>query len=185
MQSNVTARPAITDLTFQVHDWPFHPELIDNLLVHSFEREGYRLRLHLTPDGHMVDWRFGKIWLVEILTEQTRMLPGNRQVFAHRIGGERVEALKPRTGVSYQTCFQVERMTPAIFFRFHDELRQSGEKNGVLHLMHPQDRMGLSPMSFVDLQARKGSVLIHAYHTYPCEYAVVKSQSLIDFAAPG
>jgi hypothetical protein len=40
--------------------------------------------------------------------------------------------------------------------------------------------MGLSPLSYLDVQARTGSLLIHSYHTFPDEYAVVKSQTLIE-----
>jgi hypothetical protein len=33
------------------------------------------------------------------------------------------------------------------------------------------------------LQSRPGSLLIHVYHTFPDDYAVVKTQSLIEFPA--
>lgn len=163
-------------------DRPVHPELIESLATQSFERDGYKLRLHLTAAGHLLEWRWNDLTLVEVLTEQSHPLPEGRQMFAHRVGGERNECFWPRECVSYHTCFQAEKLPPEVFYHFHDELRSDGEKDGVLHVLAPQDRLGLSPISFVDLQARAGSLIVHVYHTFPDEYTVVKSQTLIEIS---
>lgn len=182
MASAPVARPNTRDLTFQVFDRSVHPELFESLLVRSFERDGYRLRVHLTRAGHVLEWCWGKITLVEILTDQSGPLPEQRQLFAHRVGGERTESYGPCDSVSYQTCFQLERLPPRVFYHLHDELRTDGQRDGLLHVLEPQDRLGHSPLSFLDLQARPRSVIVHAYHTYPDEFAVVKSQSLVEIA---
>lgn len=176
------ARPCVADLSFQAFDRPVHPEWIDALVTRAFERDGYRLKLHLTPAGHVVQWSWGKTSLVEVLADQSQPLPDQRQLFAHRVGGERSENYTLTEKVSYQTCFQLERMAPEVFLHFHDDLQRDGRRDGVLHLLSPADRMGLSPVSYVDVQARSGSLLIHVYHTYPAEFAVVKSQTLIETA---
>ena len=180
MQRQLIARPEVTSLTFQVFDRALHPELIDRLASRSFERNGARLTLHLTTAGHVIEWRWRSFTLVEILADQSNPLPEHRQLFAHRVGGERSELHTPCENVSYQTCFQSERLPAEVYYRLHDELRDEGERGGVLHLMQPNTRLGLAPVSYVDLQARPDSVLIHAYHTYPDEHAIVKTQSLIE-----
>ena len=180
MGKQLIARPEITNLSFQVYDRPVHPELIESLASHRFERDGYELTLHLTVAGHVVQWQWNDVTLIEILADQETPLPEHRQLFAHRVGGERSEMHAPSEAVSYQTCFQSERLPATVFYHMHDELRHDGESNGVLFLMPPNDRLGLAPVSYVNLQAREGSLILHAYHTYPCEYAIVKSQTLID-----
>jgi hypothetical protein len=160
MSSNhVLLRPTVAELQFHVYDRALHPEFVDSLLHREFTRDGRKLTLDVTRSGHIVTW----------------------DLFAHRIGGERSEKHQPAAGIHYQTCFQVERMPAELFFHLHDELRRDGEKNGVLHVLQPLDRLGLSPLTYIDLQARSGSFLVHAYHTYPDEYAVVKTQTLIEF----
>ncbi|MFO0947464.1 MAG: DUF2617 family protein [Planctomycetota bacterium] len=181
MDNELISRPCVTDLTFQVYDRAVHPEFIETRLMKSFERDGSKLALHLTPAGHVLAWRYGTLSLVEILGDQSRPFPELGQLFSHRVGGERSECHSPKECVSYQTCFQLERLPEEVFFHAHDELRRDGENNGVLHQLRPQCRLGLSPISFVDLQARPGSILVHVYHTYPDEFAIVKSQSLIEF----
>jgi hypothetical protein len=60
------------------------------------------------------------------------------------------------------------------------ELRDESRRSGVLQLLSTTDRLGVTPLSFVDLQARTNSLIIHTYHTFPEDYAIVKSQTLID-----
>lgn len=180
MGHSLVYRPAIADLSFQVYDRSIHPELIEPLVVRSFEQDGYRLRLMLTSAGHLLEYRRGDLTLVEILADQAHPLPESRQLFVHRIGGERTEQHWPSELVCYQTCFQVERLPEQLFINLSDELRNDGSTDGVLHQLQTSDRLGLSPITFVNLQARPGSVLVHSYHTFPEECAVVKIQSLIE-----
>lgn len=181
MTTQLVERPAVAELTFQAFDKAVHPELIDSIARKQFQREGYRLTLHLTPAGHVFEWRLGEHTIVEVLADQGSELPHHRQIFGHRIGHERAEKFKPCGEIEYQVCFQIEKADPAVFRSLCEELRLQAERDGVLQLLHAKDRLGICPMSFVDLQARPGSLLIHAFHTFPDEYAVVKSQSLIDF----
>ena len=180
MTQPTVARPTIDELLFQVYDRPIHPELIETLQHQQFRKDRYRLDVHITPAGHTLRYQQDELTLVEVLATQSAPLPEHRQLFAHRVGNERNELHTPSTTVCYQTCFQVERLPAPVFFRLHDEIRRDGEKDGVLHLLTPHDRLGLSPITFINLQARPGSMLAHVYHTYPAEYAVVKSQTLIE-----
>lgn len=180
MYNELVTRPGVMELTFQVFDRSVHPELIESVVTRRFERDAIKVKICLTPAGHLIEWRGGDLTLVETLADQCQPMPEQRQLFAHRVGGERSEAFAPSDRFSYQTCFQLERLPPLLFQKMHDELRRDGERNGILHLFHANDRLGFSPLSFVDLQARPGSILVHVYHTYPDDYAIVKSQSLVE-----
>ncbi|MGL4460854.1 MAG: DUF2617 family protein [Planctomycetia bacterium] len=182
MNGNLIVRPTTADLTFQVFDRWIHPEFFETLLLRTFERDGYKLSIRLTPAGHVVEWRREGHTLVEVLGDQSTPLPDHRLLFGHRIAGERSEQYRPAPEITYQTCFQLERLTPELFFHLNDEIRADGEKTGVLYLLRPQDRLGLSPISYLDPHARKNSLILHSYHTYPDEYAVVKTQTLIEVA---
>ena len=149
-------------------------------MVHTFVRDGYELKFHLTRAGHVTECRWDGQTLVEVLADQSHPLPEHRLLFAHRVGGERTERFQAGESVSYQTCFQVEHLSADYFFRQTDEFRNDGKRNGLLLELSPMDRLGLSPISFVDLQARPGSLLINTFHTFPEEYAIVKTQTLIE-----
>lgn len=181
MERTLIARPELSSLTFVAFDRPLHPEMIDSLTTHTFRQDGFFLRVSLTSAGHALEWRWQNTNLVELLVDDSLPLPEHRQLFGHRIGGERTEQFRLEQGVTYAACFQVERMPPHAYHHFHDELRRDGQTRGVIRILNSADRLGLSPLSFVDLQYRPGSLLVHVFHTYPEQYAIVKSQTLIEF----
>ena len=185
-ERSLAIRPQVGDLSFQVFDWPLHPDLIESLHHRRFERDGYVLDLDITPAGHWLRWKRGDVVLVEVLSAHDSLLPETRQLFVHRVGGERAETRHLGTGVTYHVCFQRESLSERIFQHLSDELRAGAEREGVLHLLTPQDRLGFSPLTYVDLQARKNSLLVHAYHTFPDDLAIVRTQTLIEIepAAP-
>ncbi len=180
MKGDVQARPGTGSLSFCAFDQPLHPELIEARETHTFVQHGCVLRLHLTAAGHVVEWRHGEVVVVEVLHEQGAVLPGSRQLFSHRLGAERGEFVRLAERVSYRTRFQVERLPSGVYAHVHAELRNDADRDGVLHLFQPSDRLGFAPISFVNLQSRPGSFVIHAYHTFPSELAIVKTQSLLE-----
>jgi hypothetical protein len=84
VESELISRPTVAELSFQLYDRSVHPELIERLVSRGFERDGYSLRLDLTPAGHLFEWRWKKVILVELLANQSQPLPENRQLFTHR-----------------------------------------------------------------------------------------------------
>jgi hypothetical protein len=62
----------------------------------------------------------------------------------------------------------------------HDEILADGGKRGLLHNFQPNHRLSLAPLGFVTAEARPGCLILTAFHTFPDEHAIVKSQSLIE-----
>lgn len=176
-------RPDVEDLAFSLFDVPLHPELAVAVKTREFLRDGGRLRLGLAVGGHFLSWRRGRAAVTEVLAPQDWALPSTRQIFSHRIGGERVERSDPAPGLRYECCFQAEKLPPEIYCRLHDELRRDGERDGLLHVFAATDRLDLPPLSFADLHARAGSIVVHCFHTFPDSFSVVKTQTLIEWTA--
>ena len=177
----LVVRPNVADLQFSLFDRAIHPELFAIQLVREFSRHDFVVKLMLTEAGHALDIRHGNFICTEVLSQQSQMLPETRQIFVHRLAGERTERHQPAPNITYQSCFLLEKQPMEVFLHQQDELCRDGEKTGVFHRLQPPDRLGLSPLTFVDLQARPGSLSIHVYHTFPDEFAIVKTQTLIDF----
>jgi hypothetical protein len=74
--------------------------------------------------------------------------------------------------------FQLEPTVPEVFWTFQQELAQQGLRHGLLHHFHTSNRMALGALSYINLEARNRSLLVQAFHTFPDDYAIVKSQSL-------
>ncbi len=69
------------------------------------------------------------------------------------------------------------------FWTYQKELTAAGTRDGLLHCFEPSGRIGMGALSYVNLESRDRSFKVQAFHTFPDDYAIVKSQSV--FALPG
>jgi hypothetical protein len=76
--------------------------------------------------------------------------------------------------------FQLEPAEPEIFWTFQQELAAEGCRHGMLHRFDASGRIAAGAMSYINMEARNRSLLIQAFHTFPDDYAIVKSQSLFE-----
>ena len=52
---------------------------------------------------------------------------------------------------------------------------------GIFYNFLPHHRLAVAPLSHIAVEARARSLLIHAFHTFPDDCAIVKTQSLFEF----
>jgi hypothetical protein len=62
---------------------------------------------------------------------------------------------------------------------FQSELARDAQVQGLLHRFDSSGRMNLGALSYVNVETRNKSLLIQAFHTFPDDCAIVKSQSLV------
>ncbi len=172
-------RPRVCDLCFQVYGKPLHPELFDNLAYRRLVRDGYEVTVRITRTGHVITWTNSDAFLTEVAAaDQT--LPNSCRLIRHRMRGEHSDAVSAGRGITYQTSFQVETLPPELFLQVHDEIVNDGGKRGLLHNFRPHHRMALAPLGYVSIEARNGCLFFTAFHTFPDEFTVIKTQSLIE-----
>jgi hypothetical protein len=153
--------------------------LFDILAVRTVERDGYRLNVQITRTGHVVTWTNTRAFVTEVAASD-QSLPDYRRLVRHRMRGEHTDTVHIDSAVKYQTSFQVEILAPELFAQVHDEILSDGGKRGLLHNFHPNHRLALAPLGYVSVEARRGCILFSAFHTFPNEYTVIKTQSLIE-----
>ena len=79
-----------------------------------------------------------------------------------------------------QVSFQLEPVDPEIFWMFQQELSHDGERKGMLYNFEASGRMALGALSYINVESRNRSLRVQAFHTFPDDYAIVKSQSLFE-----
>jgi hypothetical protein len=173
-------RPRVSDLVFQLYGRPLHPELFDILAVRKIQREDYDLTVRITRTGHVISWQNRDVHLTEVAAAVEEPLPDRRRLLGYRLRGEHSGTVACARGVQYQMSFQVEVLPPEIFLHVHDEILADGGKRGLLHHFQPNHRLAVAPLGYVSVEARVGCLFLSSFHTFPDEYAVVKSQSLIE-----
>jgi hypothetical protein len=174
----LTVRPKVADLAFQLYGRPLHPELFQVVETCTIERGGYAAKIDITGAGHVVTWRYAGLTLTEVAASARNPLPKMRRLLSYGLKGQRTDRVDCRGGISYQMSFQLEPAEPEVFWTFQQELANQGLKQGMLHRFNSSGRMALGALSYINMEARSKSLLIQAFHTFPDDYAIVKSQSL-------
>ncbi|GIW80879.1 MAG: hypothetical protein KatS3mg105_2686 [Gemmatales bacterium] len=172
-------RPQVRDLVFQLFGRPVHPEFFDIVAERRVRHGSYEVVARITRTGHAISWDNGKVHLTEVTTAD-EPLPQRRLLFDCRLRGEHQYSLVCSENVHYQTSFQVETLPPEIFLHVHDEILEDGAKRGMLHNFCPHHRLALAPLGFVSVEARPGCLFLTSFHTFPDEFTVIKTQSLIE-----
>jgi hypothetical protein len=174
----LSVRPKIAELMFQVYGRPLHPELFEIFATRSVSRGDYEATIHITSAGHVVAWRYRGLTLTEVACSASHPLPQKRRLLHYRLKGQRSDELECRGGVRYEMNFQLEPVRPEVFWTFQQALSIDGVRHGMLHRFDSSGRMALGALSYVNVEARNRSLKIQAFHTFPDDYAIVKSQSL-------
>jgi hypothetical protein len=172
-------RPRVSELVFELHGRPLHPELFDILAARRIQREDYDLNVQITRTGHVISWNNRDVYLTEVAAAD-QPLPECRRLLHYRLRGEHSDVVACGRGINYQTSFQVEILPPEIFLNVHDEILADGGKRGLLHNFQPNHRLSLAPLGFISVESRAGCLFLSSFHTFPDENAVVKTQSLIE-----
>ena len=176
----LSVRPKVAELVFQLYGRALHPELFEVYSTRKVERGDYEATIQITSAGHIVTWRYQGLTLTEVATSAHHPLPQKRRLMGYRLKGEGSDRVECRCGASYQVNFQLEPVDPEVFWTFQQELACDGERQGMLHRFDSSGRMALGALSYINIETRNRSLLVQAFHTFPDDYAIVKSQSLFE-----
>ena len=174
----LTVRPKVAELVFQLYGKALHPELFEVYHTRTVRRGAYEAKIDITSAGHVVTWRYAGLTLTEVAASAQHPLTEKRRLMSYRLIGQRSDRLECRGKVCYQMSFQLEPTDPEVFWTFQQELVHDGLRQGMLHRFDSSGRMALGALSYINLEARNRSLLVQAFHTFPDDYAIVKSQSL-------
>jgi hypothetical protein len=174
----LSVRPRIAELVFQLYGRSLHPELFEVHRSRQIERGGYTATVQITNAGHIVTWQYDGITLAEVAASAQHPLPQRRRLMSHRLKGKCTDELECRGGVHYQVEFSLEPVERETFWTYQKELTQAGTRDGLLHCFESSGRFGLGALSYINLESRDRSLKVQAFHTFPDDYAIVKSQSV-------
>jgi hypothetical protein len=170
----------VAELVFQLYGRALHPELFEVFGTRTVRRGDYEATVQITSAGHLVTWRYQGMTLTEVAAAAHHPLPQRRRLLSYRLKGERTDHISCRCGVRYQVAFQLEPVEPEVFWTFNNELSLDGLRSGLIHKFHSSGRMALGAVSYINVETRNRSLLVQAFHTFPDDYAIVKSQSLFE-----
>lgn len=174
------ARPDVANLVFHLFGRSVHPELFTVFARADVRHQGYSAVIRICDAGHAVTFHHAGHVLSEVTTARESPLPQRKRMLAHRLRGHRSETVHYDGGIQYHVSFQLEQLEPEVFLHFHEELLSDSSRSRLSHQFATKNRLSPAPMSFIQTEDSSSSLLIHSFHTFPDNYAVVKIQSLFE-----
>lgn len=176
----ISVRPKVAELSFQLFGRSLHPELFEVYKSRTVERAGYQARVEITSAGHVITWKRHGMILTEVCCSAQHPLPQRRRLLSYRLKGDRNDRVECRGGVSYSMNFTLEPVTADVFWAFQEELGRAESENVLSHTFDASGRMALGAISLVSIDLRNRSLILQAFHTFPDDYAIVKTRSVIE-----
>jgi hypothetical protein len=128
----------------------------------------------------VITWRYEGMLLTEVATCASNPLPQKRRLLSSRLKGHRTDKVDCRGGISYRTTFELETVTPELFYALQQELSREDSRSGLLHTFESSGRVVLGGLSYIHTDTRSRSFSVQAFHTFPDDYAVVKTHSVFE-----
>ena len=173
-------RPDAAKLEFHLYDRSVHPELFHVYREAAVWQDKYQADIKICDAGHLVEFHHKHRSLTEVIAFHNQPLPQRKRAIEKRLRGCRDDSFRSHSGVHYQISYQLEKLDPDVFLNFHEELVADCERAAVSYRFPAGTRLAPCPLSLVRTDACRGSLLVHAYHTFPDSCAVVKTQSLFE-----
>lgn len=180
--SVAVARPHIAELVFHVYERSLHPELFEIYAERRFAIGEHRVTLRLCDTGHMLEIGHGDHAIAELTTTAEHALPKHKRVLDRKLRGCQHEAAGFDWKLQYQTSYQLEQLDATIFRQCHEEMQQDTRTADLAFCAPAPGRFGMGPISLLRVDANSTGLLVHAFHTFPECRAIVKTQSLFEFA---
>jgi hypothetical protein len=174
------ANVAVSELTFSLYQRPLHPELFNIYSRRHLKTEQYELMVWATGCSHVVSVFIGDVSLTELISPANQLLPRRGLVERFQFRGQRTHKCTLSRGLSYMTDFQVEKMSANLYRQSHLDLHRFARNRGMFITFPEFAAGGLEPFSYIDFEARRHEVHIHAFHAFPDQVTMIKTQSLFD-----
>jgi len=173
-------RQTVEELQFCLYQRALHPELFHIDRVKRVTQARYSAEIWVTGLAHVVTIQSGDQILTEVITEPNELLPKTGLATSFRFRGERDHAQAFGDGMRYILSTQVERLTPQLFPATHRDYVHYAQDRGIYVPFDQWASDGLSPFTFVDFDARDHEFHVHAYHAFPEDLTLLKTQSIFE-----
>ena len=173
-------RSRVADLTFRLFGQAVHPDFFTTRAHRRVALDAWSADVRIIEGGHAITWRAGPIRLTEILGAAAVAWPDGELFLDSPIRHERTATVEPGAGVEYQTSFEVERLDPEVFAHLCDEMTLDNARDRLFHQSNQGDRLAPPAISHVMFESRAKGLLVHTFHSFPAELAIVRTQSLFE-----
>ncbi len=176
-------RQRVDDLHFCLYQRAIHPEFFGIHQVKRIQQRKYSAEIWVIGLSHVVSLQHEDSVLTELITDDNDSLPKVGLATSFRFRGERDHTQSFSQGGRYLLSTQVERMTPQLFPATHRDYLHYGRNRGIFVQFEHWAHDGMVPFTFIDYDARDSEFHVHAFHVFPEEMTLLKTQSIFEINA--
>ena len=175
------ARPAAGQLTFQLYARTLHPELFEVCASQLVDCGEYSLSTRICESGHVVEFRRDMQVVTEIHSDEESELPQRGRMLSVGLNKCHDMTAEPHPGLMIQASTQTEVVDPEVFERLSEEYRSDMRRATVSFEFGSRNRLRPDAISLIFADCSPRSVVVHAFHTFPDDWTVIRTQSLYEF----
>jgi hypothetical protein len=168
------------ELSFQLYNRSVHPELFQIYASHHFTQGDYEVTIWLTGCAHVVGVFTGKSGITEMICPPEQLLPKRGLIQSFVFKGQKNYSCSLSRNLRYMLNSEVEPMSANLYRHTHKDLRKMAKKRGLLQEYPQWARGNFVPFSYIDYEARAEELQLDAYHAFPEQQTILKTQSLFD-----
>ena len=173
-------RSRVADLAFRVFGRAVHPDWFDTRAHRRVALDAWQADVRIINCGHAITWRAGDVRITEVLGSTVASWPEAGLLLDSPVRHERTATIEPGAGVEYQTSFEVERLDPEVFAHLSEEMTLDAGRDRLFHRSSRGDRLAPAAISHLAFESRPKGLLVHAFHSFPADLAIVRTQSLFE-----
>ena len=169
-----------SDLHFFLYRRALHPELFHIYMDKHLVYGDFTANIWVSGLSHLVSVQNNDTMVTELAAVPSDLLTDRGLVTQFRFRGERDFSYRFNDELRYIFSSQVEEMTEHIFRTTYRDLTRYAKRKG-LFVPYPQWAVaGLEPFTYIDYETRHHELHIHAYHAFPGEWRIVRTQSIFE-----
>ncbi|MDY7010658.1 MAG: DUF2617 family protein, partial [Planctomycetota bacterium] len=170
----------ISQLRLLLFSRSVHPELFDIYHDHRIVKEGYEAQIWITGLSHLISFHRGKATVTQLIADASAMLPKHGRVASLRLRGEKDHEIDAGP-IRHMISFQVETMSPRLYERVHADMTEQASQGGLFLSFSEWVQAGApEPFTHIDYDAKPGHLHVFAYHAFPDELTLIKTQSIFE-----
>lgn len=168
------------DLSLFLFDRPLHPELFQHYDNFRVSQGRYHADIWIVGLSHVVTLTEGSQTLTELVARESDALPSRGVLTRFKLKGERDHERRGPDDWLYLVSSQVETMDEALYKSVHFDLLRHATRKGHC-VVYDELAVGeMAPFTHIDTEARDREFHVHAFHAFPQERTLIKTQSLFE-----
>ncbi len=163
-----------------VYSRALHPELFEIHHDHRIVKEHYEVQMWITGLSHLIGFYREDAAVTEVIAGVDAMLPHRGKLMSLPFRGERDEQFDHADGIRYLTSFQTEQMSQRVYAKTHQDLLDQADQRGLFVPFPQWASNSVAPFTYVDYEAKPGQLHVFAYHAFPEERTLIRTQSIFE-----